>query len=131
MEFFKTDFKSHGGNLNNIVTTTCDMSLTLDSFIRNQCPNSKIIIDKFHVIKMFNECIDQIRKEESKNNPYLKKSRYLFLKNDTNLKSTQINKRNELLELNVNIATAYSARVEVQRIYDQCKDSDDAWEAFL
>ena len=126
MKQFALDFIEHKGNLNNIQTTTCDLSPTFNSYIKTNMPNATIIIDKFHVIKYFNESVDLLRKEECKHNSSLKKSRYLFLRNDINLKPEQITQRDDLLKLNPKTCTAFSARVEMQRIYDECNSCNEA-----
>ena len=131
MKQFSLDFIEHKGDLQNIQTTTCDMSPTFNSYIKTNMPNATIIIDKFHVIKYFNESIDLLRKEECKHNSSLKKSRYLFLKNETSLSQEQISKRNDLLKLNPKTCAAFSARVEMQRVYDECKTRAEAEESIF
>ncbi|XOF34183.1 MAG: transposase [Candidatus Electrothrix sp. YB6] len=37
---------------------------------------------EFHMLKIINETVDQVRREETKNNPLAKGTRYIFLKND-------------------------------------------------
>ncbi len=44
-----------------------------------------IVFGRFPVIKVVNDAEDAIRKEEVRNNPVFKGSRYLFLKNRQNL----------------------------------------------
>lgn len=86
---FVTDFKEHNGDPENIKLVTCDMSLGFRKGIKDNFPNSKTIIDKFHVIKHANEAVDKVRKEEDKVNESLKGTKYLWLKNDANLTDKQ------------------------------------------
>ena len=50
---------------------------------------AEITFDKFHILKIINEAVDEVRREEAKTNPLLKKARYLFLKNEANLTDKQ------------------------------------------
>ena len=42
---------------------------------------SSLTFDKFHVMKMVNEAVDQVRREEQHHNAELKNTRYMWLKN--------------------------------------------------
>ena len=61
------------------------MSPAFISGIENSFPNASITFDKFHVMKLMNEAIDKVRREEQSHNILLKKTRYLWLKNPENL----------------------------------------------
>ncbi|EQD66251.1 transposase IS204/IS1001/IS1096/IS1165 family protein, partial [mine drainage metagenome] len=47
------------------------------------CP--QIIFDRYHVVAKANEAVDHVRRAESKTRPELKRSRYVWLKNEANL----------------------------------------------
>lgn len=86
---FVVDFLAHHGNKENIKIVTCDMSLGFKKGIHECFANSNTIIDKFHVIKHANEAVDAVRKAEARDNVLLKKTKYLWLKNDVNLTEHQ------------------------------------------
>jgi len=53
-------------------------------------PKTTVVFDKFHVRKLINEAMDRVRREEQrklqeKNIFFLKKTKYIFLKNPENL----------------------------------------------
>lgn len=125
---FTADFKEHRGNPENIKAVTCDMSLGFRKGVRDNFPNSNTIIDKFHVIKHANEAVDTVRKQESKVNADLRKTKYLWLKNSANLTDKQASRKNELLKSYKNLKTgrAYSMRVTLQDIYEQCLTRGEA-----
>lgn len=125
---FVADFRQHAGNPDNIKVVTCDMSLGFRKGIRENFPNSKTIIDKFHVIKHTNEAVDQVRKVESRTDASLKKTKYLWLKNDDNLTDKQRAWKEDLLKStrHFKIARVYAMRVELQDIYEQCWDKETA-----
>ena len=93
---FKDDFEQHKGNTKNITDVSCDMSPAFIKGITEILPEAKITFDKFHVLKLINEAVDKVRRAEVKDNPILKKSRYVFLKNEQNLTKAQQLKKEEL-----------------------------------
>jgi transposase len=42
----------------------CDMSETYIGAIKNHCPNAKLVLDRFHVVKALSEAMDEVRKQE-------------------------------------------------------------------
>jgi transposase len=52
----------------------------LSSGIQTYLPNADITFDKFHRVKIVNEAIDAVRREEVSENEVLKKARYIGLK---------------------------------------------------
>ena len=85
IESFKTDLEQHNGSSKNINNFCCDMSPAFISGIENNFPNASITFDKFHVMKLMNEAVDKVRREEQSHNSLLKKTRYVWLKNPENL----------------------------------------------
>ena len=85
IDSFKSDLEQHKGSAENINNFCCDMSPAFISGIENSFPNASITFDKFHVMKLMNEAIDKVRREEQSHNVLLKKTRYLWLKNPENL----------------------------------------------
>ena len=59
----------------------CDMSPAFISGVEKQFPEAQLTFDKFHVMKIINDAVDQVRREESKDRPELKGTRYIWLKN--------------------------------------------------
>ena len=102
------------------------MSLGFKKGIQECFVNSNTIIDKFHVIKHANDAVDTVRKEEAKKNDLLKKTKYLWLKNDLNLTEHQKEKKQSLLKQHLKTARAYAMRVELQNIYESSVDRADA-----
>ena len=82
-------------------------------------PNAKITFDKFHILKLINTAVDTVRKEEVKDQPILKKSRYVLLKNNKNLNRKQRTKLDELSlpKYNLKSIRALHIRENFQEIY--------------
>lgn len=125
---FVEDFKEHKGDPDNVKLVTCDMSLGFRKGVKDNFPNSNTIIDKFHVIKHANDAVDTVRKQEGKTNELLKGTKYLWLKNDINLTDEQAAWKSELMKASKRLKTgrAYSMRVTLQDIYEQCLSREEA-----
>ena len=116
---FSKQLKAHGGDSKNIEEVSCDMSPAFIKGVKENLPNAKITFDKFHIVKVINEGVDVVRREEVKSNPLLKKTRYIFLKNEKNLNSKQSKQREELSlpKLKIKSIRALHIRESFQDIY--------------
>lgn len=116
---FAAELEHHHAHAKQITDVSCDMSPAFIKGVREQLPNAAITFDKFHVIKIINEAVDNVRREEAKTNPLLKGNRYLFLKNKANLSPKQQEKLEALQMENLNLHTmkALQMRENFQHIY--------------
>jgi len=91
----------------------------------------RITFDRFHVVAKANEAVDQVRRAESKTRPELKRSRYVWLKNEANLTVTQREKLTWLTRPSMQLKTARAARWrdDFNGFYDKT-DPEEA-EAYL
>jgi transposase len=123
---FKEDLEAHGGKAENIKDVSCDMSPAFIKGVTEQLPNAQITFDKFHILKVINEAVDAVRREESKQNPLLKGLRYVFLKNENHLTKTQkANKEKlQLSGLNLKSMRALNIRESFQQIYHAASLAD-------
>lgn len=64
-----------------IRSISCEMSSLFINGIKNEFPDSKIVFDKFPVMKIINEAMNEIRKQEQLTVRELKNCKYLWLKN--------------------------------------------------
>lgn len=123
---FVNHFVEHHGLKENIEIVTCDMSLGFKKGITDNFENADTVIDKFHVIKHANEAVDAVRKEETRENNILKKTKYLWLKNKDNLSKSQKEKFESISTLNLKTSRAYNMKVTLQDIYENCKTTEAA-----
>lgn len=86
---FKSFLEDGGINPENIEEVCSDMSPAFKKGVEKEFPKAHITFDKFHVIKLVNEALDQVRRSEQRDEPALKRTRYLWLKNQENLKKDQ------------------------------------------
>ena len=81
------------------------------------------VLDRFHVMKKFNEKINLVRAAESKQlkqdgyEPVLKNARWTLLKRPENLTDKQTVKLKELLQYNLRSVRAYLMREDFQRFW--------------
>jgi transposase len=89
--------------------------------VEQHLPNAQFTFDKFHVMKIINDAVDQVRREEQKLRPELKHSRYVWLKNPQNLKAAQSRQLEQLdvKRLNLKTARAYHIRLNFQEFWQQ------------
>jgi transposase len=123
---FFCDLVDHNGTPSKIKHVCCDMSPAFIKGISENFKSASITFDKFHVIKLINDAVDQVRREEAKSETILKKKRYALLKNQCNL--TLREKRQiedlELSKINLKSMRAYRIRNSFQMIY-QTKTVED------
>ena len=67
----------------------CDMSATFIGAIKDHCPNAKLVLDRFHIVKGLNAAVDEVRKEQWRNatgaeRSALKGLRWLLFKHPSN-----------------------------------------------
>ncbi|MDY0404499.1 ISL3 family transposase [Virgibacillus sp. 179-BFC.A HS] len=97
----------------------CDMSPAFISGIEENFPNASITFDKFHVMKMVNEALDQVRRQEQTTQSELKNSRYIWLKNEENLTKKQANKFAKLKDMDLATGRAYRMKISLQKMYSK------------
>ena len=121
VERFKQDLTEHCGCEENIDQMCCDMSPAFIKGVREQFPEAQLTFDKFHIMKVINEAVDEVRRQEQKDRPELAKSRYIWLKNPDNLKQSQINTLEKLTvrKLNLKTSRAYHIRLNFQELFNQ------------
>jgi len=96
---FKKDYLKKGGKTSDIKTIIMDMSPAFIKGAEEAFPKADIVFDKFHVMKILNELLDNVRKREQKTfSTFFNKTRYLFLKSKKNLTQKQKKKLDRLLE---------------------------------
>jgi transposase len=76
---FKKLLTTKGVAADQIQEVCCDMSPAFIRGIEDHFPSAQITFDKFHVMKLVNEAVDDVRIEEQKQAPELKKTKYVWL----------------------------------------------------
>ena len=115
---FTEDFAEHNGRPEKIKDITCDMSPAYIKGVTEQMPGAQITFDKFHVMKVVNDAVDQVRRMEQKENSILKSSRYLWLKNPDNLTDQQKEALKSLTRMNLKTSRAYNIKLSFQEFWE-------------
>ena len=103
--------------------------------IAKKAPNALNILDRFHIMRKFNEAIDEIRRAEArefkatKQENVLEKGRWLLLKRPENLSEKQTARLSDLLKLNLSSIKGYLLREDFQRFW--CYQRYDFADRFL
>jgi len=116
---FAEDFESHNGNVDTIENVSCDMSPAFIKGVKEYLPKAQITFDKFHILKIINEAVDKVRKQEVSTNKLLTGTRYIWLKNYNNLTVKQKETLDSFTISNMSTKTmrAYNIRQAFQDIY--------------
>jgi transposase len=114
---FKQHLQGKGVEMAQIQEICCDMSVAFIRGIEEQFPTAEITFDKFHVMKMVNEAVDDVRKGEQKEVPQLKRTKYLWLKNESNLKAEQKEELQSLKDSNLKTGRAYRLKLAMQDLW--------------
>jgi transposase len=91
--------------------------------VASMVPNALHILDRFHIMKKFNEAIDQTRRREAKRlkqdgyEPVLNKTRWLLLKQKRNQSTSQLGRLRELLRYNLKTVKVYLLREAFQKFW--------------
>jgi transposase len=110
-----------------IEAVAMDMSAAYWGAILTHLPKAKIVFDHFHVIKLLNDKLSDLRRAlyreatEVMHKDVLKGTRWLLLKNPENLDVEKDEKRRlqEALALNQPLATAYYMKDDLRRFWQQ------------
>ena len=110
-----------------IEAVAMDMSAAYRSAVSIHLPKAVIVFDHFHVVKLFNEKLSDLRRAlyreatEVQHKEVLKGTRWLLLKNAENLDPEKDEKvrLKEALKLNEPLAAAYYMKEDLRRFWEQ------------
>jgi transposase len=121
LQFFRVFGKECSAKLKYVCS---DMWRPYLNVIKKKAPQAINILDRFHIMKKFNEAIDQIRRDEvktfkaEKQENVLVNGRWLLLKRPENLDTKQTIRLNELMKLNLSSIKGYLMREDFQQFWE-------------
>ena len=125
IESFRGFFTVIGDELASKLVFVCsDMWEPYLKVIREKCSEALHILDRFHIVAKMNKPLDEVRAGESRRIaseggvPVLKKSRWLLLKREENLKTEQRFRLRDLLRYNLKTVRAYLLKEAFQQLWD-------------
>jgi transposase len=101
-----------------------DMSAAYWSAVLDHLPDAALVFDKFHVIKLMNERLDDLRRQmvreaEGHLKLCIKGTRFLLLRNPENLQEDQIPKLEQALQLNEPLLLGWYLKEELRELWNQ------------
>jgi transposase len=110
-----------------IQAVATDMSTAYIAAVMEHLPKAALVFDRFHVVKLMNEKITEIRRNlfRELTSPLEKKAvkgtRWILLKNPENLDESRDEKQrlDEALRLNKPLATAYYLKEDLRQLWSQ------------
>jgi transposase len=119
--------KKAGAKIQAVAT---DMGPAYIKAVQDNIPEATIVFDHFHVIKLFNEKLADLRRDlqrdaEQAEYDVLKGTRWLLLKNPENLDECRNEKERleKALDINKSLATAYYMKEELRTLWNQVDKS--------
>lgn len=102
---------------------TMDMGAAYAKAVRACAPAAEIVYDRFHVVQLLNQALDEVRRNEVRSaapesRKQLKSTRWPLLKNPWNLTRREKQKLAELQRNNRALYRAYLMKEAFQQIYD-------------
>ena len=132
---FADFLEAHGGKREAVTDASIDMGAAFEAGIKANFSNAAITFDKFHVIKLANEAVDEVRRQEVKNNFQIKGLRYIFLKNIKNLSLEEKEALSRLEAQNLDTIQAMQIRMNLQQLFTMGAKSArrflDRWNAWV
>jgi transposase len=125
IEKFVEELETKNGKKENIELVSMDMSPAFIAGVMEQLPDSQIVFDKFHLVKLLNEALDEVRRLERKGNELLKNHRYTILKKYENLSQKKKYELDALLPLYPKLGEAYRLRQLFLDVFD-VRDAQEA-----
>lgn len=126
---FRRDLERHGGEAERVTEFCLDMSGAYLKGLAEQFPGAEVTFDKFHVMKLLNGAVDEVRRQEQKGRPELKKTRYLWLKNPENLTARKRARLEEIRPSRSHLKTALAYRIKrsFQEFWEQPTELAEAF----
>jgi len=133
-------FDALGDGKDSVELVSIDMSTAYINKIRERLPHATIVFDPFHVVKLANAAVDEVRRRQVRalagddSRVAVKKTRWILLKAPENLDDAEAEKLALLGRVNRPLYRAYLLKEALRAIYDgtarQAKRRLDAWLAW-
>ena len=116
---FADHLEDRGGDASRIKQACIDMSPAFISGVTENLTEAEITFDRFHVMKLIGDAVNDVRRAEVKARPELRGTRYVWIKNEPNLTAKQSTVLDTLSSTNLKTARAWRMRLAFQDIYAQ------------
>lgn len=107
-----------------IQAVATDMSAAYWSAVLENLPHAAVVFDRFHIIKLMNERLDELRRSmvreaEGPLKKKIKGTRFLLLRNSENLKDEHLPPLDQALRLNEPLLLGWYLKEELRELWNQ------------
>jgi len=118
-----------------IKAVSMDMGQSYQNSTRRYCPDADLIFDPFHLMKMLNKAVDEVRRQEAvmgsgADREALKKTRQMWLWGEENLPERHADRFDALKNSALKTARAWGIK-ELWRTFKNCRDEEDGLSFFM
>jgi transposase len=105
-----------------IEAVAIDLGKAYISAVKNNLPRATIVFDHFHVVKLVNKTLDDLRKKVIRSaskdeKDILTGTKYILLKNEEDLSDNQMARLDKLTNLNTPLTQAYILKEDIRQIW--------------
>jgi transposase len=142
VELFAQDLEAHGGKRNAIAHVCADMSAAFTKGVGLSLPEAQISYDRFHVVALANEAMDEVRRAEWQGEAKLVEQQLGDLtpaerrailwgmrRNPSSWNVTQAQAMHWLQRVNLKSARAWRLKMGLREVYAQARRHNDAQRA--
>lgn len=115
---FAEQLRAHGGQPEQIAWVSMDMLHCYTKGVRENFPNAQIVFDRYHLMVMAGEAVDEIRRKLQREGADLKGSLWALRGNEWNLKPEQQETRATLCQRYKALGRALALRDALQDVYE-------------
>jgi len=124
-EAFTADLRAHGGDPQAIDAVSMDLSKAFKAGATKHLPQAAQCFDRFHLIKLAHEAVQDVRRAELKSQPDLKGMRWGLLKDLRRWSRSQIQDMHWLTHSNLKTARAWRLKEALRTIFGHAKTGID------
>lgn len=118
IETFADDLSAHGHDPEAIPEVGMDQSPAFQKGVAEHLPKAQITFDRYHLTALDNGAVvEAVRRAKVHQQPDLKATRWIWLKNAKNLKPKQQEQPDTLKDRNLKTAAAYQLRLTFQELF--------------
>ena len=116
---FAEDLHAHGGDANAVAAVCIDMSKAYIAGVGKHLPGAEITFDGFHLIQLANAAVDAVRRAEVREQPVLKYTRWVWLKDGWRWTQRQLQTFHTLSRTQLKTARAWRLKNALRELYAQ------------
>lgn len=126
IQSFTMDLKAHGGDPEHITDASIDMSKAYIAGVGKHLPNAEITFDRFHIIQLANQAVDEVRRQEAKDEPLLKRTRWIWLKDVSKWTVPQTALFQSLSGARLATSRAWRLKESLRELFQTATNSEEA-----